>query len=95
MIHKAEVSSMLLTEYNEAEVMGLFKKDGIVEGSSVHLIKLICKKLDKGKTIETIASEVEEDVETVKPICEVASKYAPNYDFEAIYYELVDKRIME
>jgi hypothetical protein len=28
MIHRAEVNEMLLTEYNEAEVMELFKEDG-------------------------------------------------------------------
>ena len=30
--HKMEVSGMLLTEYNEAETMELFKQDGIKEG---------------------------------------------------------------
>ena len=30
--HKAEVSNMLLTEYNEAETMELFRQDGIREG---------------------------------------------------------------
>jgi hypothetical protein len=30
--HKVEVSGMLLTEYNEAETMELFKQDGIKEG---------------------------------------------------------------
>ena len=51
---------MLLTEYNEEEVMGLFKEDGKVEGSSLHLISLICKKLQKGKSIEAIYNELVE-----------------------------------
>ena len=32
MIHRSEVNEMLLTEYNEAEVMELFKEDGRREG---------------------------------------------------------------
>ena len=32
MIHRSEVNEMLLTEYNEAEVMELFKEDGRGEG---------------------------------------------------------------
>ena len=54
-INKSEVLSMLLTEYNEAEVMELFKEDGKKEGVVIgttigadkHLIELICKKLKK------------------------------------------------
>ena len=87
---------MLLTEYNEEEVMELFREDGIkkgriagrLEGCDMHLIDLICKKLEKGKDIDTIAEEVEEKIETITPICEVAKKYAPNYDVDAIYNEI-------
>ena len=95
---------MLLTEYNEAEVMELFMEDGIkkgriegriegrlegrLEGCDMHLIKQICKKLEKGKDIATIADEVEEKVEKITPICEVAKKYAPDYDVDAIYNEI-------
>ncbi len=35
MINKSEVPTMLLTEYNEAEVMELFKEDGRKEGREV------------------------------------------------------------
>ncbi len=79
---------MLLTEYNEEEVMGLFKEDGRKEGYDKHLIEQICKKLERGKDIDTIADEVEETVASVTPICEVAKKYSPNYDVDAIYNEL-------
>ena len=87
-INKAEVNKMLLTEYNEAEVHELFKNYGIGEGSSKHLIEQVCKKLVKGKSIETIADEVEETVETIKPIFDIAVKYVPDYDVDAIYNEL-------
>jgi len=87
-INKSEVSSMLLTEYNEAEVMELFKEDGRKEGVDKHLIEQICKKLKNGKSLDVIADEVEEEVENIKPICAIAEKYAPNYDVDAIYEEL-------
>ena len=46
--HKVEVSGMLLTEYNEAETMELFRKDGEKEGvdkTRVESIKTIMRKL--------------------------------------------------
>ncbi len=95
-INKSEVFAMLLTEYNEEEVMELFKadgerkgrKEGRIEGEDIHLIKQICKKLKAGKSVENIANEVEESVDTVTPIITVAEKYAPDYDADAIYKEL-------
>ncbi len=92
MIHKQEVHGMLDTEYNEAEVMELFKEDGrkegLEQGLDLHLINLICKKLAKGKDLETIAEEVEEPLERVKFICDIASKHAPDYDPEEILKQM-------
>ena len=79
---------MLLTEYNETEVMELFKEDGRKEGSNKHLIEQICKKLKNNKAIDVIAEEVEESVDDIKSICDVAAKYAPDYDVDAIYDEV-------
>jgi hypothetical protein len=53
-----------------------------------YLIGLVCKKLKNGKSISVIASEVEQTVEVIAPICKVAEKYAPGYDVDAIYDEL-------
>lgn len=39
--HRAEVKGMLLTEYNEAEQMELFKEDGWREGIIETLISLV------------------------------------------------------
>jgi len=43
--HRAEVKGMLLTEYNEAEAMELFKEDGRREGIFDTLISLVQKGL--------------------------------------------------
>lgn len=53
--HMAEVKGMLLTEYNEAETMELFKEDGrkegIKEGEGV-LAKLMTMLLEEGRVNE-------------------------------------------
>ena len=51
------------------------------------VIGQICKKLFNGKSINIIASEVEEDEEHVKEIASIAEKYLPDYDEEKIYEE--------
>lgn len=42
--HKVEVSGMLLTEYNEAETMELFRQEG-VDKNRIESIKTVMKKL--------------------------------------------------
>ena len=46
------------------------------------LIDLICKKLIKGKSVEQIADDLEDTVENITIICEVANEFAPDYDIE-------------
>ena len=58
---------------------------GIELGTDKHLIELICKKLKKDKNINIIAEEVEEPIEKVKGICDIAAGFAPDYDVEKIY----------
>ncbi|MBE5859158.1 MAG: hypothetical protein E7301_03405 [Butyrivibrio sp.] len=96
---RSEAYMSILTEYNEELHLRTVRNDGFVEGFSKgvnegvdkHLIELICKKLIKGKTVETIADEVEEDISTVQSICDVAKEYAPEYDVGSIYAALKDK----
>ena len=38
----------------------------------------------KNKSIEEIADDLEEDVSTIEKICNVASKFAPEYDVDSI-----------
>lgn len=64
------------------------KAEGEAKGEKIHLIKLVCKKLARGKAAETIAAELEEDEGTVADICRVAEDLAPDYDFNRIYEKL-------
>lgn len=52
-------------------------------------IASICKKLTKGKSIEQIADELEQELARISEICQIAEKYAPAYDQNAIYQELI------
>ena len=62
---------------------------GSIEGANRKIISLICRKLTKNKSVEMIAEELEEDdIEYIQRICEVAEKYAPDYDADRIYGEL-------
>ena len=58
---------------------------GLKIGTELHLIDQICKKLVKGKSIEAIADEVEEELSIVKSIYKIAEQFAPDYDPEKIY----------
>ena len=66
--------------------------DGIIvgksEGEEIHLIKMICRKLQKSQPPETIAEDLVEELDTVKAICEAAAEFAPDYDAEKIYDKL-------
>lgn len=86
--HRAEVLEVILTEFDEKGYIAYEKKlsweDGKEEGRLECLIKMVCKKLAKGKTLSLIAEELEEDTETVAEICETAERFAPEYDCEKI-----------
>ena len=64
---------------------------GYSRGETSKLVSLICRKLQKGKSAEIIADELEEDLETVKRICQVAEGFAPGYDVQEICRVLLPK----
>lgn len=71
---RAEVLQVLLTTFNKELYEQGLKDDaysagehqGILKGKNEKLIEQIQKKLAKGKSIETIADELEETQETIK-----------------------------
>ncbi|MCR5251941.1 MAG: hypothetical protein K6E50_15210 [Lachnospiraceae bacterium] len=98
--NKEEVQMSMLTEYNEEETLRIIAKEereegraeGKEEGSKRHLIAQICKKMQKGKDVEQIADEVEEELSRVQKICEIAQELGPEYDADKVF-ESVRKRI--
>ncbi len=53
-----------------------------------------CTKLRKGKTIEIIADEMEEDISKVTDIYELSLEYAPDFDENKVWEAYVDKYMM-
>lgn len=85
---KAQVKSMSVLEFNFEKRLKTVREEGREEGADLVRISQICKKLSKGKSIQMIADELEEDVEYVKRICQIAERFAPEYDVNKIYSEL-------
>jgi len=65
-------------------------KEGKEKGEKLTLVKQVCRKITKAKTPETIAEELDEDLEKVTHIYDVALRHAPDYDPERILSELTD-----
>ena len=90
----------ILTEYDEEKAMEFFKQeaykdgeaDGLAKGESIGFTKLlisqICKKISKGKSVEQIVDELEEDASTIQEIYNVAIAFGPDYDVEKILSKL-------
>lgn len=64
--------------------------EGRNEGALREIIAAACKKLAKGKSVEQIADELEQEPGRISQICQIAGKYAPAYDQEAIYLEIAE-----
>ena len=68
--------------FNRGVVIG--EEKGIKLGETKSIIKKVCQKLRKSKSISQIAEDLEEDEKNVKAICEKAAKFAPEYDEEKV-----------
>ena len=83
---------IMAEDLKEAENIGEArgKAEGKAEGEDKLLISQICKKLSKGKGIETIIDEVEsEDDEKIQGMIDIAEKYAPDYETEKVFEEYI------
>lgn len=92
-IRKIKLSEKTGVKYMQRwEELAYARQDGITEGreegEQVKLIKLICKKLLKNRTPEEICEDLEEEMGTIMPICELAREFAPEYDSEKVYEKL-------
>ena len=82
----------ILCEEYEKKIMQA-REEGKETGADSALISLICRKLQKGKTIDVIAEELEQELEHIEMICQIAERFAPEYDVEKIYEELQSVRV--
>ena len=64
---------------------------GIQQGEEQKLIEQICRKVRKGKILQIIAEELEEEVSSVAPIYDAVLECAPDYDCGKVYRFLHNK----
>ena len=76
--------------YNDGVEEGY--SSGIAKGDVSRFVNLIIKKIQKNKSLEQIADELEESVETIQPIYDIVKKHAPEYDVDAITMEVPEAR---
>ena len=53
-------------------------------------ISLVCKKLRKGRTLEEIAEDLEEELSVIEPLYNKAKEFAPDYDPNLVF-EMMSK----
>lgn len=58
--------------------------EGQKEGEAYLLAKIVCKKLKKGKQLNEIADELEEEYSVIENIYRAAERFAPDYDVEKV-----------
>ena len=94
--NKAEVTNMLLTEFDEKDYIEGVKEEserrgeqrGEKRGEQFKMITQIIKKVKKSKSLPTIASELEEEEADIKPLYDAVVASAPDYDIEEIKAKL-------
>ncbi len=68
------------------------RAEGRVEGQDFKLVTLVCRKLRKGKDMETIAEELEEDIAEIQLICEAAKDFSPEYNEKKVFAEVMERK---
>ncbi len=94
--HGSEVENMLFTEFNMEDALEVRYEEGmedgiekgVEKGERLNLIRLVMRKLQKGKTVEQIAEELEESPDAVRDIMEAAKGLEDSHDCEQLYRKL-------
>jgi len=87
--HGTEAVNMIFTQFNMDDALEVRYEEGIETGEVLKIIRLVSKKLQKGKSLSQIADEVEESQEMVERISR-AIEAAATDDVEEIYKKLVE-----
>lgn len=91
--NRIEKLDHIVTEVRQSEeweavrmsILGIGIQQGIQRGAVEEVIRQVCKKIQKNKTPEVIAEELEQDYDYIKKIYDVAISCAPDYNCEEIY----------
>ena len=80
---KEELKETVIGEAKEELTQEVFA-EGEQSGEQLKIVNQVIKKVKKSKTLETIASELEEEVADIKPIYDAVVSSAPDYDINVI-----------
>ena len=69
------------------------ERAGQIEGEQLHLIKLVIKKIEKQCSAAQIAEILEEPLDTIQQIYDIALCQAPDYNADKILKELNSKTV--
>lgn len=100
---RAEVKKVSIYEYDEEKHIRMEREDawaegraeGRIEGRKETLIHKICLKLEKAKTPEAIAEELEEDLAVVKEIVRAAEEWMPVCSKEELSEKILEYGILK
>lgn len=83
---------MLFTQWNFEDAMEVRYEEGFEDGAEkgdmTRLIQQVCRKLQKGKNLELIAEELEEEFTVIEKICRAVEASGTNQDAEKVYETL-------
>lgn len=74
--------------YDVQETRRVSREKGRLEGEQLLLIKLVIKKLEKHYSAKQIAEILEESLDTIQPIYDIALRQAPDYNTDKVFEEL-------
>jgi len=63
----------------------------VEKGMTKKLISQVCRKMSKGKSVEEIADDLDENIDSIRDIYNIALEFKPEYDTEKIYAKLNDE----
>ena len=87
---------MLFTQFNLEDAKKIWYEEafedgeerGRSQGETLNMIKLVQRKLRKGKTLENITEELEESLENIERICKAVDKCGLEADAMVIYAQM-------
>ena len=79
--------------YDVQETRRVSREEGRIEGEQLHLIKLVIKKIEKQCSAAQISEILEEPLDTIQQIYDIALCQAPDYNADKILKELNSKTV--
>ena len=87
--HGSEAVNMIFTQFNMDDALEVRYEEGFEEGAEkgdmTRLIRMVFRKLQKGKEPSTIADELEEEPAVVEKICKAIEECGTDEDMDKIY----------